>query len=241
MKLEVTDLTFSYDQQIIIKDLSLHVQKGEFVALIGPSGSGKTTLFHCIGGLLMPDRGEIRIDGKVINGQQGWIGYMPQQASLLPWRTVEGNIRLGQELSGQKNNNEIAALLERAGLSETAKKYPHQLSGGMQQRVAFLRTLASGKEILCLDEPFGALDALTRIEMQQWLAEILLQERQTILFITHSVEEALLLADRIYVLSHRPLQVKKEITVTFNREERFSMRSDPAFLSLRSEIEELLM
>jgi ABC-type nitrate/sulfonate/bicarbonate transport system ATPase subunit len=180
------------------------------------------------------------LDGQKIHGQKGHIGYMPQQPSLFPWRTVEENVRLGQELSQQIDLQEIHSLIERAGLQGYEKRYPHECSGGMQQRIAFIRTLASGKEILCLDEPFGALDALTRTELQIWLQSILLQEKRTILFITHSIEEAILLSDRIYVLDKRPMKVKQELGVPFPRSERFSKRGEPEFSQLRQMIETAL-
>lgn len=241
MKLQIEELVFAYPDGLVIDHLSLSVSEGEFVSLIGPSGSGKSSLFYVLGGLYRPQAGQIRLDGQEIIGQTGKIGYMPQQPALLPWKTVAENIRLALMANQQAIESfDLRALLQKAHLTGTEKKYPHQLSGGMQQRVSLLRTLASQQSLLCLDEPFAALDAITRQEMQRWLAELLLQERRTILFITHSVEEALLLSDRLYVLTARPLRIKKEFMNPFAKQERLKRRSDPSFLQLRQEIERLL-
>lgn len=241
MKLQIENLVHAYHDGLVIDHLSLGVDEGEFVSLIGPSGSGKSSLFYVLGGLYRPQSGRILLDGQEISGQTGKIGYMPQQPALLPWKTVAENIRFALTASREaKESFDLHALLQKAHLTGTEKKYPHQLSGGMQQRVSLLRTLASQQSLLCLDEPFAALDAITRQEMQQWLAELLQQEKRTILFITHSVEEALLLSDRLYVLTARPLQVKKEYINPFDKHERLKRRSDSSFLQLRQEIEQLL-
>lgn len=240
MKLKLSNLSFAYGKEPILDHFSLSIREGEFVSLIGPSGSGKSTLFYLIGGLYEPDEGEIYLDGKRINGQRGHIGYMPQQPSLLPWRTVEGNIRLGMELSGSSQEQDIERLLAKAKLNGWAQKYPHQLSGGMQQRVAFLRTLVSDHSLLCLDEPFGALDALTRTEMQYWLHERLKEFRYTVLFITHSIEEALILSDRIIVLGQKPMQIKKEFQLPFCEQPWKEKRHAKAWMEIRQEIEEII-
>ncbi|TCS95904.1 ABC transporter ATP-binding protein [Hazenella coriacea] len=239
--LEIKDLSFSYDNKQIIDQLSLQVNQGEFVSLIGPSGSGKSTLFYCIGGLHVPQDGEIWLHGKRVQGQRGQIGYMPQQPSLLPWRTITENVRLAQELKNKLNDAEISDLLDRAGLSDVAHHYPHELSGGMQQRVAFTRALASRSQLLCLDEPFAALDALTRANMQQWLFSLFIKEQLTILFITHSIDEAILLSDRIYVLDANPMSIKEEQIVPFPREERITMRGSKEWLQLARKLEDLLI
>ncbi|WP_124728187.1 ABC transporter ATP-binding protein [Staphylospora marina] len=242
MKLEVNSLSFSYGNEPVIRDLSFGVKEGEFVALIGPSGSGKSTLFQLIGGLLKPASGDIRLNGRPVTGPRGHVAYMPQQPSLLPWRTVEANVRLGQQLGGgTPDREEVKRLLRGAGLEDAAGKYPHELSGGMQQRVAFIRALAGRKDPLLLDEPFGALDALTRTRMQQWLLSMLQAERRTVLFITHSIDEALLLADRILVLSHRPMSLVREISVPFPRSDRFRLRGSADWFGLHREIENLLL
>lgn len=239
-KLVISNVSFAYGQEPIIDDFSLSIQEGEFVSLIGPSGSGKSTLFYLIGGLYQPDQGDIYLDGERINGKRGKIGYMPQQPSLLPWRTVKANILLGKELSRSPKTQDVKRLLEKAKLEGLENKYPHQLSGGMQQRVAFLRTLVSNHSLLCLDEPFGALDALTRTDMQYWLQELLKEFRYTILFITHSIEEALLLSDRVVVLTHRPMRVRREYVIPFANAKWNQKRDQKSFSDLRREIEQML-
>lgn len=235
-------LLFTYDRQPVIKDLQFSVQDREFVSLIGPSGSGKSTLFTLLGGLYRPQAGEILLDGQVINGQQGHLAYMPQHPSLMPWRTVFDNVRLAQELAKCHNPARLWQLLKGAGLAEVARRYPHELSGGMQQRVAFIRALASDRDLLCLDEPFGALDALTRTRMQTWLLALLQEQQRTILFITHSIEEAILLSDRILVLSPSPMKVVEEVTVPFPRgQSRADRRGTPEWLKLQRQLEAKLL
>lgn len=240
-KLELVHLskTFTQDkrEQNVLKDISLHVNEGEFVSLIGPSGSGKSTLFHIIGGLIDPSSGEVKLEGKTVTGQKGLISYMPQQASLLPWRTIEQNIMMALEISGKSVSKEKArAWLRRAGLAGYEHSYPHVLSGGMQQRVSFLRALLSEQELMCLDEPFGALDALTRQDMQEWLLHLWEENKRSVLFVTHSIEEALYLSDRIYLLSKKPTIVLDEIQVPFGRPRREEVKLDPLFLQLKQDI-----
>lgn len=240
MKVDVKQVSFSYPNQVIMENFSLQVQDQEFVSLVGPSGCGKSTLFTLIGGVECPQQGLILLDGTQVNGQRGRVAYMPQQASLFPWRTVRDNILLSQEITGKRNPDKVTSLLEKANLIDVEHLYPHQLSGGMQQRVAFLRALVTEQSLLLLDEPFGALDALTREEMQYWLRMILKDEKRTVLFITHSIEEALLLSDRIYVLSQKPMKVLQEIQVPFVHEERLKRRLDPLILEFKEQIRELL-
>lgn len=223
----------------VLKDVSLTVAEGEFVSIVGPSGSGKSTLFHMIGGLTEPTAGDIVLDGKRTNGQRGLISYMPQHDSLLPWRTILDNVILSQELAGIPKagaKEQAAGWLERVGLKGYEHAYPHQLSGGMKQRASFLRALLSPRELMCLDEPFGALDALTRLDMQQWLLRIWEETRRSVLFVTHSIEEALLLSDRVYVLSGKPAAVSEEIVVPFGRPRGESITSQREFLELKRQI-----
>jgi ABC-type nitrate/sulfonate/bicarbonate transport system ATPase subunit len=242
MKLEVNGLSFAYGQRSVIEDLHFVVRQGEFVSLIGPSGSGKSTLFYLLGGLHCPQAGDILLDGQRINGERGHLAYMPQQPSLMPWRTILDNVRLAQELSGHKDPTKLTHLLRGAGLAEVADRYPHELSGGMQQRVAFIRAMASNRDLLCLDEPFGSLDALTRTRMQTWLLRLLEQEKRTILFITHSIEEAILLSDRILVLSASPMKVIREVPVPFARgQARYERRGTKEWLALQRELETMLL
>ncbi|MEK5060779.1 ABC transporter ATP-binding protein [Paenibacillus shunpengii] len=248
--LEVSDIRLSFrqrKQQLHVLDhISLTVGQGEFVSIIGPSGSGKSSLFQIIGGLLQPDAGTIRLDGEVVTGTRGNISYMPQQPALLPWRTIADNIKLGSEVAPAKFRSRQGAdddittqqWITKAGLSGFEDMYPHKLSGGMQQRAAFLRALLSPQELMLLDEPFSALDALTRSEMQEWLLGIWEQSKRSVLFITHNIEEALLLSDRIYVFSNRPANVLHEVKVPFVRPRQEALTEDPQFLRLKREISE---
>ena len=227
----------------VLQDISLQVERGEFAAVIGPSGCGKSTLFKLIGGLLIPTAGEIWLEGKEITGRTGHVSYVPQQNTLFPWRTVESNAALALEVAGvpkQKALAEARTWLPRLGLGGYEQAYPETLSGGMQQRVSFLRALLSPQELMCLDEPFGALDALTRSEMQQWLLDIWEEHRRTVLLVTHSIEEALLLADRVYVLSSKPARVLTEIEVPFARPRTAATVTLPQFVALRQRVHSML-
>ncbi|BBH67253.1 ABC transporter ATP-binding protein [Actinoplanes sp. OR16] len=236
--LRVSRLDHSFGELAVLKSLDLSVQKGEFVSVVGPSGSGKSTLFHLIGGVHTPTAGTIEINGE--KARRGLIGYMPQQPALMPWRTIERNVVLAQEIAGKPDITQAREWLGRVGLDGFARKYPHQLSGGMQQRVAFLRALLSDKELLCLDEPFSALDAMTRLEMHRWLLDIWEADRRAVLFVTHNIEEALLLSDTVYVFSHRPATVLEKVTVPFGRPRRDDVVDDPDFVKLRRRLTDLL-
>lgn len=235
LQLKQVSKTFGRDMRVL-DSISLHVNDGEFVSLLGPSGSGKSTLFHIIGGLLHPETGVIELDGERINGRRGLISYMPQQPALLPWRKVIDNVQLGQELSGDRNVAEAHKWLQKVGLAEFAQAYPHELSGGMKQRVSFIRTLLSPQSLLCLDEPFSALDEFTRMEMQQWLLSIWESNRRSVLFVTHNIDEALLLSDRIYILSQRPATVIKEISVPFLRPRQQELLLADEFLEWKRQV-----
>ncbi|KAA9000978.1 ABC transporter ATP-binding protein [Paenibacillus spiritus] len=222
-----------------LRDITLHVAAGEFVSVLGPSGCGKSTLFQIIGGLLHPDAGSVRMDGEEVTGKRGRIAYMPQQPALFPWRTMLDNVLLAREIAGGVDaaaREEAAGWLTKAGLGGYERSYPHMLSGGMQQRTAFVRALLSPQELMLLDEPFSALDALTRSDMQRWLLEMWEETRRSVLFITHSIEEALLLSSRIYIFSNRPGTVLHEIEVPFPRPRPANLADDPEFIRLRRRI-----
>ncbi|SFB49739.1 ABC-type nitrate/sulfonate/bicarbonate transport system, ATPase component [Cohnella sp. OV330] len=219
----------------VLRDVSLRVNRGEFVSILGPSGSGKSTLFNMITGLLPADQGEMKVSGE--------IGYMQQKDLLLPWKTVMDNITLPLRLKG--TNKKLAreradALIDRVGLRGYEDQYPGQLSGGMKQRASFLRTFLASGEIMLLDEPFGALDSMTKSGMQTWLLEVQESFGATILFITHDIEEAILLSDRIYVLSSRPGVVKEELTVGFGLGDKRERLLDPQLLRMKEAIKRLL-
>ncbi|OKP79153.1 ABC transporter ATP-binding protein [Paenibacillus sp. P3E] len=225
----------------VLDNVSLTVEPQEFVSIVGPSGCGKSTLFHIIGGLELPDTGTVSMGGKNVTGQRGEISYMPQQPALFPWRTIEDNVLLAGELKGEPKAEARASArhwLDKVGLGGFERAYPHMLSGGMQQRAAFLRALLAPQELMLLDEPFSALDALTREQMQRWLLELWEENRRSVLFITHNIEEALLLSSRIYVFSGRPGSVLHIVDVPFPRPRRGELTDSLEFLQLRRELSE---
>lgn len=216
-KLLVKELSKSFGEKSVLEKVTFTVNEGEFVSILGPSGSGKSTIFHLVGGISLPEAGDIYLEGNRINGERGAISYTPQAPSLLPWRTILQNVLLGAEIRGDKNERAAVEMIDRAGLKGYEKAYPHELSGGMKQRVAFIRSLLSPQSLICLDEPFSALDEFTRLDMQKWLLSIWESNRRSILFVTHNIEEAIYLSDRIVVLSSSPATVKKEFTIPFKR------------------------
>jgi ABC-type nitrate/sulfonate/bicarbonate transport system ATPase subunit len=223
----------------VLDGVSLHVDAGEFVALVGPSGAGKSTLLALIAGLDAPSSGELVLRGDAGARRLGQVGYMPQRDLLLPWRTALENATAGLEVRGEPR----AAARARArahfatfGLAEFAGAYPHALSGGMRQRVAFARSLLASGDLLLLDEPFGALDALTRAGLQRWLLEIWGGLRQSCLLVTHDVDEAMLLADRVYVLSPRPGRITLEATVPLGRPRASSDLARPEVAALKTRV-----
>lgn len=220
-----------------MKGVDLSIKKGEFVSLIGASGSGKSTIFRLITGLEQSDSGVIRLNGEVVEGQQNKVGYMPQKDLLMPWRTVYENVKLPLELTGREfNSQQILGMLEAFGLSGYAEKYPGELSGGMRQRVSFLRATLTGSNILLLDEPFSALDALTKLFMQEWLMNRWERDKKTVLFITHDIAEALFLSDRILVMEETPAQKLIEIEVPLNRPRQRKDEDLPAILKLKESL-----
>lgn len=240
MKLELQDISMSFANKHVLDSISLTVNSGEFVSLIGPSGSGKSTLFSLIGGLLTPDKGNILMNQEIITNQTGHISYMPQQASLFPWRTVLENALLGQELQGEKEKDRAVEMLNKAGLGDVIHGFPHELSGGMQQRVAFIRALLSPQSFMCLDEPFSALDDFTRLDMQKWLLETWEESDQSILFITHNIDEALFLSDKIIVLTESPAIVKEVIELPFARPRHEDLLLSSAFIEWKKYVLEVI-
>ncbi|MEK5254289.1 ABC transporter ATP-binding protein [Paenibacillus sp. FSL F4-0125] len=226
----------------------MDIKQGEFVAVIGASGCGKSTLFKTIAGLLEPTHGKIMIHSgrPAASTRLGQIAYMPQQDLLLPWRTVLDNCLLPWEIkprsTKQQTISHIRDLLSRFGLVDVEKAYPHELSGGMKQRVAFLRTLVAGGggSLMLLDEPFGALDAMTKREIHRWLLELWDELNQTVMLITHDLEEALLLSDRIYLMSGGAHSELQEIVVDLPRPRHYKMNYEPRFTALREELERRL-
>ena len=228
-----------------LEGVELELRAGEIVGVVGPSGCGKSTLLELVAGLQEPDAGAVEV-GRASDaaGRRGACSYMPQRDLLLPWRDALGNAALALESQGvgrREARRRAAPLFARFGLEEFRAMRPAALSGGMRQRVAFMRTLLPGRPVLALDEPFAALDAITRTDMQQWLADALLTEPRTVLLVTHDVEEALFLADRVAVLSRRPGRVVCELEVPLERpRDRRAALADPALAALRQRALEAL-
>jgi ABC-type nitrate/sulfonate/bicarbonate transport system ATPase subunit len=224
---------------VALDGVSFAVQPGEFVTIIGASGSGKSTLFNLCVGLLEPDAGEILIDGQKPQQRAGLLGYMPQRDLLLPWRNVLDNVIIPMEIQGTdraESRRQALAMLPHFGLESFEKEYPWALSGGMRQRAALLRTWLTGRDTLLLDEPFGALDALTRKELQDWVLGVWQEFGRTVMFITHDVEEAVYLADRVIVLSARPGRIQREMPIDLPRPRRQGMLAAPEFGKLVREL-----
>jgi NitT/TauT family transport system ATP-binding protein len=250
LKLEVERLTKRYWQErdkrevLALEDVSVGVEDGEFTAIVGPSGCGKTTLLNIIAGLLPYDEGNVKIDGKKVSGPGIDRAVVFQHSSLLPWRTIVGNIRYGMEMQKRFDEATIRERAERflkmVGLVGFERHYPRELSGGMQQRVNLARALAADPKVLLMDEPFAALDAQTREFMQAELLKIWSQARKTVLFITHQINEAVYLADRVVVMSARPGRVKDVFRVPFDRPRTLSLKRDPKFLEIEDAIWKLV-
>ena len=227
----------------VLDDIGTTVRRGEFIAVIGPSGCGKSTLFNVLTGLEIPDTGRVWLDGQDITGAVGHCAYMPQRDLLMPWRTILDNTVLGLDVRGvprAQGRRQAAALFDQFGLTGFENAYPAELSGGMRQRAALLRTVVQDREIVALDEPFGALDSLTRTELQGWLQRVWQQHDWTVLMITHDIREAVYLADRVLVLSPRPARIVRELTVPLPRPRDVRLLTAPEFVALEAELVDLL-
>jgi ABC-type nitrate/sulfonate/bicarbonate transport system ATPase subunit len=220
-----------------LEKTSIVTNSGEFVTFLGPSGCGKSTLFNIVAGLLPATTGKVYIDGKDVTGQTGHVSYMLQRDLLFPWRKVIDNVIVGLEAIGEPKNEarrKARQLLERFGLGPYENAYPEQMSGGMRQRAAFIRTMLFPRDVLLLDEPLGALDAQTRLIMQEWLLEIWSEQKKTVLFITHDVDEAVFLSDRVYVMSARPGRIINDVKVELPRPRTADIRTSAAYFEIRS-------
>ncbi len=239
-RIEVSHFDLSYDSVDgpveAVTDAGIVVESGEFVSIIGPSGCGKSTLLNAVAGFLKPTRGAVMVDDEPVNGPSADRGMVFQQYSLFPWKTVRENVEFGLKIKGMdRSRRESAArtLLGLAGLLAFENQYPDRLSGGMKQRVGIVRALATGPKVLLLDEPFGALDAQTRIIMQQILTNMWQRLKISVLFVTHDIDEAIFLSDRVYCMTARPGTIKAEITIPLPRPRQQSMMMSSEFLALR--------
>lgn len=242
-KLEVKNVSKSFDGKTVLKDISIELNRGEVVCLLGVSGGGKTTLFNIISGLLTPDSGQVLLDGKDITDQPGHISYMLQKDLLLPYRTIEDNAALPLLLKGVKKKDarlKVSPMFSQFGLEGTRKKYPSQLSGGMRQRAALLRTYMFSKDVALLDEPFSALDTITKSSMHKWYLNVMEKIRLSTLFITHDIDEAILLSDRIYLLSGSPGEITGEIIIREKKPRRDDFNLTAEFLEYKRKILSLL-
>ena len=238
-ELVVKNVSKSFDGRKIIQNINVTLHEGELVCLLGVSGGGKTTLFNVISGLTVPDEGQVFLDGEEITGKPGKISYMLQKDLLLPYRTIEDNVALPLLIKGMKKKearSQVGAYFEEFGLEGTQKKYPRQLSGGMRQRAALMRTYMFSRDVALLDEPFSALDTITKGNMHTWYLDIMEQIRLSTLFITHDIDEAILLSDRIYLLTGRPGEITEEIIIRESRPRRKDFNLTEEFLQYKRRI-----
>ncbi|MBQ1717204.1 MAG: ABC transporter ATP-binding protein [Ruminococcus sp.] len=239
-RLEARNITYSYDNKVnVIENIQLSVGEGEIVCLLGVSGGGKTTLFNVISGLNRPQQGEILLDGEDITGVPGKISYMLQKDLLLPYRTIEANAALPLIIRGVKKKEAIAKVnpyFAEFGLEGTQKMYPSELSGGMRQRAALLRTYMASNSVALLDEPFSALDTLTKSEMHRWFLNVMERIDLSILFITHDIDEAILISDRIYLLGGKPGTITDEIIINEPKPRRSDFNLTDEFLQYKRQI-----
>lgn len=239
MKLHIDGLSASFDGQPILSNVSFGVEEGEFVSILGPSGCGKSTILNILAGVVTPQSGTITVDGQPLRQPGEHFAYMPQEDLLLPWKTIMDNVCLYGTIHKQKAQarEKAQALFPVFGLQGYEQAYPDELSGGMRQRAAFLRTALCHADILLLDEPFGALDVITRSDMQDWLATMRSQLGKTTLLVTHDIDEAIYLSDKILILNGRPASIKKEIVLTEQPRSREWLYAQGA---LRTDIYKLL-
>ena len=237
--LQIEDVSKSFEEEQIINDISLQLKEGEIVSLLGVSGGGKTTLFNIIAGLSTPDKGNVFLEGEDITGKPGKISYMLQKDLLLPYRTILDNVALPLIVRGMKKKEareKAAEFFEEFGLTGTEKKYPSQISGGMKQRAALLRTYLFSEKVALLDEPFSALDMLTKAKVHEWYLDVMEKIKLSTLFVTHDIDEAVLLSDRIYLLTEKPGIITKEIVIKEAKPRRRDFNLSEEFLAYKREI-----
>ncbi|RCW77255.1 ABC transporter ATP-binding protein [Saliterribacillus persicus] len=241
-KLELLDVSKEFNSRgetvKALDEITMKIPDHKFISIIGPSGCGKSTLFNIISGLDQPSDGELLIDKEEASGTSGLVGYMLQKDLLLPWRTILENVILGMEIIGipKKEAKEKAIpLLHRYGLKGFEYSYPSQLSGGMRQRAALLRTILYDRDVILLDEPFGALDAQTRANMQEWLLDLWDDFQKTILFITHDIDESIYLSDEVYIMTARPGKIKHRLKIDLERPRKPNIITSKKFIELKDE------
>jgi ABC-type nitrate/sulfonate/bicarbonate transport system ATPase subunit len=237
--LKINDVSKSFEEEQIIRDISIELKEGEIVSLLGVSGGGKTTLFNIIAGLSMPDKGNVILEGEDITGKPGKVSYMLQKDLLLPYRTILDNVALPLIVRGMKKKEareKAAGFFEEFGLEGTEKKYPSQISGGMKQRAALLRTYLFSEKVALLDEPFSALDMLTKATVHEWYLDVMEKIRLSTLFVTHDIDEAILLSDRIYILTGKPGTITKEVVIKEPKPRRKDFNLTEEFLEYKKEI-----
>lgn len=238
-KLETKHVTKVFDGQTVIEDISVTLGENEIVSLLGVSGAGKTTLFNIISGLVKPEKGQVLLSGEDITGQAGHISYMLQKDLLLPYKTIEENVALPLIIKGEKKKAALESVRPRFaefGLEGTEKKYPRQLSGGMRQRAALLRTYMFSEGVALLDEPFSALDTITKSAMHRWYLDIMNHIELSTIFITHDIDEAILLSDRIYLMTGKPGKITREIVIKEPKPRAADFNLSEAFLQYKREI-----
>lgn len=242
-RLEIRSVSKSFEGKLVLEDVSIILNRGELVCLLGVSGGGKTTLFNIISGLMKPDRGQVLLDGEDITGKPGKISYMLQKDLLLPYRTIEDNVALPLLLKGEDKKTartRAGELFGDFGLEGTQKKYPAQLSGGMRQRAALLRTYLFSQDVALLDEPFSALDTLTKSAVHRWYLDVMERIKLSTFFITHDIDEAILLSDRIYLLTGQPGRITEEIVIEQPKPRGEDFGLSPEFLEYKKRILERL-
>ena len=234
-KILLKNISKSFDDMEILKNINIEVNEGELVSILGPSGSGKSTIFNILTNIIKSDNGEVKIDGN--------LSYMYQKDMMVPWKKVIDNIGIPLIFKGKSKKEareEVKKHIDEFGLSGFEYKYPSQLSGGMKQRANFLKTYLTSNDIILLDEPFGALDSMTRRKMQNWLLELTKEMKSTILFITHDIEEAILLSDRIYIISEKPAIIKEEIKVNLPKNRSEDIVTNKEFIEIKKKILSLM-
>jgi len=246
-KVEIRNLDVRFgwgaNQVEAVSDVNIDIKPGEFVSILGPSGCGKSTLLNVVAGFVKRTSGNVQVDGAEVQGPGAERGMVFQQYSLFPWMTVRKNVEFGLKMQGRPRSEREAAartLLGLAGLLAFENHYPEQLSGGMKQRVGIVRALATSPQVLLMDEPFGALDAQTRVVMQQILTNMWQRFRLSVLFITHDIDESIFLSDKVYVMTARPGRIKAEIEVPLPRPRVAEMTTSPEFMQLRQQLHELI-